>query len=275
MTFEAEYLELVEDVLAYGQDRKCRNGMTKALFGETLIIRDLQHGRFPLLTQRRIAYKGVFGELAAFVRGATTVGEFKKWGCNYWDDNARAWKMNEGIGQLEDMTLGQIYGAQWVNWEQTGYNQLRALVSGLKLDPHGRRHILQSYSPTAVACLPACHLMAQFFVNDNTEALDCQVYMRSVDLLIGLPSDIVLYAALLIQVAGSIARPPGELIFVFGDTHVYENHIETFIGQHQFAPMYELPTYTSVGMSVEDFDPRMIQINDYNYHQTVRYEFNV
>lgn len=275
MPFEESYNELVVDVIDFGQERNGRNGPTRALFGETLIIRDLMEGRFPLLTQRRIAYKSVFGELAAFVRGATTIGEFKKWGCNYWDDNARAWPINNGIGQLEDMTLGHIYGAQWVNWEGTGYNQLKALVAKLKNDPHGRRHILQSYSPTAVACLPACHLMAQFFVNDNTHSVDCQVYMRSVDLLIGLPSDIVLYAALLIQVAGEIARPPGELIFVFGDTHVYANHIDLFNAEHRFAPSYELPTYQAIDTSVESFRPEMIQINDYNFHQVTRYEFNV
>mgnify|MGYP006262590133 CR=1 FL=1 len=195
MGYEAEYNALVNDVVKLGDKRVGRNGPTRSLFATNLQIDSLLENTFPLLTQRRIYYPGVLGELAAFVRGATTVGEFKKWGCNYWAPNARAWKENDGIELDGDLKVGQVYGAQWVNWEKTGYNQLAALVKGLKQDPMSRRHVITSYSPTAEACLPPCHLLAQYYVEG--EHLHCQVYMRSVDVILGLPSDVVLYACLL------------------------------------------------------------------------------
>jgi thymidylate synthase len=273
MDYEASYDDLVTTIIENGQPRQTRNGATRALFGESLLIGELEFGEFPLLTRRRIHYKGIFGELAAFVRGARTVGEFKKWGCNYWDKNAQAWPRNKGL-QLEDMEVGHIYGAQWVDWEETGYNQIENLIFKLRYEPHSRRHVLTTFSPTAEACLPPCHLLAQFYVNNNN-TLDCLVYMRSVDVILGLPSDVVLYSALLIILAYETGCKPGVLQFTFGDTHIYDNHIGKFLMKQQHNAKHALPTYTLVLPGVLDFKPDNLEIRNYNYSEAVPYELNV
>jgi thymidylate synthase len=273
MDYEASYDSLVKDVIGSGQARNTRNGATLALFGQSLFIGELEFGEFPLLTRRRIYYKGVLGELAAFVRGATVIRDFKEWGCNYWDRNAKAWVGNLGL-MVEDMEVGQIYGAQWVNWEKSGHNQLKHVIASLKNDPDGRRHVLTTYSPTAQACLPPCHLLTQFYANNNG-ALDCQVYMRSVDLILGLPSDVVLYSALLIAMAAEVGRRPGTLQFVFGDTHVYVDHIDTYLERQARNQTSKLPTYALLLSGVLDFKPDNIEIQNYQFAEAIPYELNV
>ena len=221
MSFEQGYMKLLEDVQQYGEMRPSRAGNTIGVFGAKLEIASLAFGDFPLLTARKMFYKPVLGELAAFLLGATDVAVFKMFGCNYWDANAAVWSGNLGC-PVEEHEVGQIYGAKWRDFH--GVDQIRKLVDGINSDPHSRRHLITAYDPSETyQCLPPCHLMAQFSVRSDN-SLDCIVYMRSVDLCLGLPSDVILYAALLILVAKETDCSCGVLTFMFGDAHIYENH---------------------------------------------------
>jgi thymidylate synthase len=273
MSYENNYIMLVMKAISEGQYREVRNGETRALFGQVLEINELTQDKFPLLTQRQIFYNGVFGELAAFLRGATKLGDFHKFGCHYWNENAREWPPNAGL-TLPEMSLGQIYGAQWVNWRQTGYNQIAAVMDELYANPHGRRHVITSFDPLAESCLPPCHLLAQFFVNADGR-LDCVVFMRSVDLILGLPSDVVLYAALLILISNYVTMRPGKLTFFLGDTHIYENHVKTFLDEQEGLSLHPSPTYELTANEVFDFVPSQLKINGYVFSRTIRYPFNV
>lgn len=268
--FEADYMNLVDRVLNKGVDRQTRAGPTKSIFGTTLTISCMEDGLFPILTTRKMHPEGVWGELAAFVRGATALRDFKHFGCNYWDANAAAWDMNEGR-RVMDMSVGPIYGKQWRDF--FGVDQLKELVHGLKSDPYSRRHVLTTLNPAEEGCLPPCHLIAQFNVT-TTGWLECIVYMRSVDLILGLPSDIVLYATLLALVAKEINKDPGYLIFMMGDTHVYNNHIEGWKVQRAHTPQ-DLPEYELLETTtVLDFSPLDIVLHNYKHQGKITYEFN-
>lgn len=271
--YELDYLDLVTKTVELGEYRECRNGETRAQFGQTLVIEELEHGMFPILTTRQIFYKGILGELAAFVRGATKISDFKKWGCNYWDENAEAWVGNLGL-ELKDMSIGQVYGAQWRNWRKSGYDQLQHMLDGLLKDPHGRRHVMTTFDPTEKSCLPPCHLLCQFFASSRGR-LDCTVYMRSVDLIHGLPSDVVLYAALMCIVSNYIEMMPGRLTFFLGDTHVYENHVDKFMMLQKNRSLLKMPSYGMMPNSVFDFEPVHLSLFQYNYAEAINYPFNV
>ena len=273
--FEQDYTKLVSKVLATGELRASRAGPTVSLFGTTLTIDCLEKGRFPILTQRKIFLGGILGELAAFLRGATDLKAFKDFNCNYWDANAAVWAPNKGV-PIEKQYVGRVYGAQWRTW--TGdcgiLDQLAMLVDGLKNNPTSRRHLLTTYNPAELdeMCLPPCHLLAQFNVRNN-KYLDCIVTMRSVDLCLGLPSDIILYATLMLILCSETGHAPGKLTFMLGDTHVYQNHIDTF-EQHSARLMHKLPTYTLRACSVDDFVPSDLQLNNYQHFGVLNYAFN-
>ena len=270
--YEVDYMNLVDRVLQEGEDRETRAGPTRACFGTMLVINSLEDGRFPILTTRRMRPDGVWGELAAFVRGATMLREFKMWGCNYWDKNAAAWPPNQGREAM-DMSVGKIYGAQWRDFN--GHDQLKALVQGIKENPGSRRHLLTTYNPAKVqlGCLPPCHLLAQFNVT-NHGWLECVVTMRSVDLILGLPSDIVLYATLLALIAKECNYEPGYITFMMGDTHVYKNHVALWKKQNLHTPL-DLPEYVlAKDASLLYFVPSDMELTDYQHQESLPYVLN-
>ena len=58
-TYEDGYKKLVAYILRHGEVKNSRNGKTKSIFGTTLTV-GLDEG-FPILTSRKMFYKGVFG----------------------------------------------------------------------------------------------------------------------------------------------------------------------------------------------------------------------
>jgi len=272
MGYERNYLQLVDLAVQHGDIRPSRVGTTRSLFCQTLSISELSWGFFPLLTTRQLYPKPVLGELAAFIRGAEDLATFKYFGCNYWDDNARAWVMNSGVDP-KDMRVGKIYGAKWRNFH--GVDQLERLLDSLKNDKYSRRHILTTWDPSETdQCLPPCHLLTQFYVSHGT-TLNATVYMRSVDLLLGLPSDIILYSALMLLICKELNMSPGRLNFQMGDCHVYENHIDAWNEQH-INPMKDLPLYSlHEGTSLRSFLPSELDFHHYEGHPRIHYALNV
>ena len=266
--FEIQYLALLRRILERGVRREVRNGETMALFGES-IDADLQQG-FPMITTRHMSPRGVVGELAGFLQGAVHSEQFKQLGCNYWDFNAKQW----GRGGY----LGRIYGAQWRSWRSVNLasefketDQLRELIKGLRMDPTGRRHVMTTWNPGELdnMALPPCHLLTQYYVDGRY--LDCCVYMRSVDVCLGLPSDFVLYALLQMLIAWEVAHHPRRLTFFMGDTHIYAPHIDQAIEQTNRSP-YEPPTVRLTGEGLFNFQPDDAVFSDYNSWPAIKYE---
>ena len=73
---EYQYINLLHDLFDYGERRETRNGTTLSLFGHHLTF-DLSEG-FPLLTTKKMFFKGIVTELAWFLRGCTDVTELHK-----------------------------------------------------------------------------------------------------------------------------------------------------------------------------------------------------
>lgn len=162
-------------------------------------------------------------------------------------------------------TLGPVYGAQWREWKQSTPNtqpidQIKWLVENLVRHPYSSRHYVTSWNPEFVpdealshddnirngkAVIPACHASFQCFVvplnatkklqyPDNlcyTEGkpdnvLTMHLYMRSSDVLIGLPYNVAGYSLLLHLLAKKCGYGVGELIVSFGDAHIYANQLD-------------------------------------------------
>lgn len=204
----SNYQRLVKRVLNDGSPAQSRAGDVIYKFGESYTT-DLRLG-FPVITERAIDYNQAFGELAAFIHGCTTQEEFQNYGCKYW------------AAYGED--LGPIYGAQWRNFN--GVDQLNELIFGLATNPESRRHIMSTWNPADLSkmVLPPCHILTQF--NVDNDVLEQIVYMRSVDIILGLPYDIIVYAGLQMLLANQLGLTAGKLKFFFGNAHIYQNHIE-------------------------------------------------
>lgn len=265
-----QYRELVKKILAQGETKVGRNGNTLSVSGMQL---KFDANDIPLLNGRKIHYKGVIGEFAAFMSNAQTVDDFKKFGCNYWD----AWGDREGKLTLD--YVNQLH-------EPIGFNsflgseddsQLTKLKIGLKNDPSSRRHIINLWVPENLdtLSLPCCHYNYQFIVTNNR--LDMIWNQRSADTMVGIPADMIL-AYLWVQcLCKELGFEPGEVTMNFGDTHIYKVHIENAnkyveeIRPRIKPKAYLLDTFTSI----ENFRPDKLVVQVYEPHEPIKFDLIV
>jgi len=254
MNYEIDYMSLIEDILLNGEERRTRNATTIMTCFKTLTVDTLQDGYFPLITGRKMYHKGIIGELAAFLHMPNKLSDFTDRGCNYWAKWAD-----------KDDKLNVDYGNKWQDWN--GVNQLRDVVETLKTNPYDRRMLITSWDPSNLKklSLPCCHLLYQFVVRDNQ--LDMIWYQRSADVMIGVPSDIVLGAMLLALVADETEYCPGKLHMVFGDAHIYKDHID---GAKEYISrrIHTLPTYC-FDAGLFQFEPYNFKLNNYEHGEPI------
>lgn len=262
--YEQDYCTLIREILRDGDDRETRNAPTRAVFGKMLTVHELCWGQFPILAGRQMYYKGVFGELAAFLKGPKTVKDFEDEGCNYW----KKWANDDGMIELD-------YGNSWLDFN--GINQLQNVLHSLSERPTDRRHIISGWRPDRLSSLslPCCHLLYQWYVNGNE--LEMIWYQRSVDTMIGLPSDVILAAAWNILMANELGLQPGKLIFMLGDTHIYRSHLNAtreYLNRVSFDVFInDCPGYLLDG-NINTFNKDSISLIDYQYCPPLQFELH-
>ena len=274
---EGKYLELLQQVLDFGQARKDRTGTgVLSCFGRSLQF-SLRNGVLPLLTTKRVFYKGVLEELLWFLQGSTDATTLHERGVCIWDQNGSKENLQRlGFTDRKEGDLGPIYGYQWRNW---GGDQLRELIEQIQHDPFSRRHILSAWNRDQLSemVLPPCHMMCQFYVDETQQYLSCMMIQRSADLFLGVPFNIASYALLTHIVAKLTQLKANTLTIHFGDAHIYENHKEAVRTQLQRTVRHGFPTVT-ISPSLHDLDQLRsedITLHNYKSDSTIRAEMSV
>lgn len=247
---EKGYLDLLKKVLQSSK-RVGRNGSTFSTFGESLSF-NLQHG-FPLLTTKKMFFRGVVEELLFFIRGDTNSKILEEKGINIWKYNTSR-EFLDGLGKKNRPAgvMGAMYGYQWrfygAEYDEAnarpanrGIDQLKAIVELIKTDPNSRRIILTDYNPAQAdsGVLYPCHsLIIQFYVDGRF--LDMSCYNRSQDSFLGTPFNIASSALLLTLIAKITNLTPRWLKMSLGDVHIYEQHVDAVKTQTERMP-YAFP----------------------------------
>lgn len=283
-----QYLDLCRYVLEHGEKRDDRTGTgTISTFGYQMRF-DLTKG-FPLLTTKKVFYRGIFEELLWFLSGNTNIKPLVDKKVNIWNEwpydkyskspDFKGETLEEFIGKIRDDQefankygdLGPVYGKQWRDFN--GVDQITQLIEGIKNNPFSRRHIVVTYNPAEVKdmALPPCHSMFQFYVSADGKKLSCQMYQRSGDLFLGVPFDIASYALLLTMVAQVCDLEPYEFIHTFGDAHIYLNHLDQIHEQLSRTPrpLPKLVLNKDV-KNIFDFKYEDIKIEDYDPYPAIK-----
>lgn len=169
--------------------------------------------------------RAVLAEFWCFTNGITNVDELKAHGCNWWEANLQ--DANKRWGTPDNRDLGPVYGAQWVKpYEGAGgaaTDQLTNLIKTIKDNPTDRRMYVTAWNPEDFdrMALPPCYHGFQVFVNNGR--LDIMWHMRSCDVILGLPHDILFHQFLMMALAAECGLSVGDMTITLGDTHLYQN----------------------------------------------------
>lgn len=287
-TEEKQYLKLIDHIIREGNRKGDRTGVgTLSVFGEQMKF-NLRNGRFPLLTTKRVFWRGLAEELFWFMRGSTDARELSEKGVTIWDGNgSREFLDKRGLHHREEMDLGPVYGFQWrhfgadyetrgTDYTGKGFDQLKEVVETIRKNPNDRRIILSAWNPPALKdmALPPCHLLCQFYVHDGE--LSCQMYQRSCDMGLGVPFNIASYALLTYIIADCTGLRPGDFIHSLGDAHVYTNHVEPLQEQLKRDPR-AFPTLKILRHHAEPWEYSLddFQILDYAPYPNIKMEMAV
>ena len=279
---EIQYLECLYDVYKTGERKQTRNAITYSKFSRTL-THNLEEG-FPLLTTKKMFWKGIVEELLFFIRGETNAKLLSEKGVKIWDDNTtKEFIEKMGLPYDEGM-MGPMYGYQWRYFNKPyldnpnnneGVDQLKKIIKEIKEDPNSRRILMTTFNPAQAGegVLYPCHsIILQFQVSEGNK-LNCNMYTRSSDLFLGIPFNIASTALLVHIIAELTNKKAGTLNIILGDYHIYEDHIVAVIKQLKRTP-YNFPILMMRQFStVEEVEKSVLddyKIEGYESHDSIK-----
>ena len=152
-TIDKQYIELLQDILDNGVEKKDRTGTgTISVFGRQ--IRHKMAEGYPLLTTKKMPFKTIVTELLWFLKGDTNIKYLVENGCNIWNGDAyknysskvQPWEPHSDLNHFVERIktnnefarkwgeLGPIYGKQWRNWMgfHEGQHDILKVVNGVE-----------------------------------------------------------------------------------------------------------------------------------------------
>lgn len=283
-----QYKQLCREVLENGKFKSDRTGTgTISMFGAQKRY-NLNEG-FPLLTTKKVYFKGVLVELLWLISGETNIQPLVKQNVHIWDEwpfekyRKSKYYQNETIKEFANKVanddefakkwgdLGPVYGKQWRDF--FGTDQIKKLENDLKTNKFSRRLIVSAWNPSQVEdmALPPCHAFFQFYVDEDNR-LSCQLYQRSADIFLGVPFNIASYSTLTMMLAQVCGLKLGDFVHTIGDAHIYVNHIDQINLQlsRECKPLPKLNILNKEAKSITDFKFEDFELEGYDPHPAIK-----
>jgi thymidylate synthase len=301
---EYQYLNILKDILENGTIKKEFNtGIElKSVFGRIMRF-DLSQG-YPLLTTKKVFWKGIVHELIWFLKGSSNIKYLVDNNVHIWDEWAYKKYKESGNTQLSQEEfiqkikddnkfaekwgeLGPVYGKQWRSWQASDgrkIDQLSWVIKKLKTHPDRKHYLVSAWNPEFIyemalpgksMVLAPCHVLFHFTVT-NREKLNCLLYQRSADMFLGVPFNIASYSLLTLIIAHILDYKPGEFVHVLGDAHIYSNHYEQVKEQLKREPR-DFPTI-KINPKIKNVDEikyEDITLENYNPHPPIKGEVTI
>ena len=280
---ESQYINLIKHILENGISKDDRTGIgTLSIFSYNMTF-NLRES-FPLLTTKKVYWKGVVEELLWFISGSTDSNILKEKGVKIWEGNSsREFLDSRGLSHYDQGDIGAGYGFQWRHfgakytnmydsYEGKGIDQLKDVIYKIKNTPDDRRIIMSAWNPSDIdkMALPPCHIFVQFWVDTNKKELHSQMYQRSCDVGLGVPFNIASYALLTCIIAKLCDLTPGDFHYCMGDTHIYKNHIDAMKLQITRDP-YDFPKINIKNIkNIDNIKFDDIELIDYKYYENIK-----
>jgi len=250
---EKGYINILKDVLDGGETKLTRNGEVLSQFGYMIEFENISQ-IYPLITTKKVFFRGIVEELLWFLRGSTDANELKNKNINIWNGNSsREYLDSIGLNNYNEGELGPVYGWQWRKFGKkyilrqaslssstlsmssildnndnsyNGCDQIKYILTELLKDNNSRRAVLSTWNPQDLSnmALPPCHIL--YIFNKTKDGLCCHLTLRSSDLFLGLPFNIASCALLTIIIAHVLHINASKICLSICDAHIYKEHIE-------------------------------------------------
>jgi thymidylate synthase len=319
---EYQYLNLMQDILDNGSDKKLfftpevlkdyedkgqEPPVIRSVFGRQARF-DMTQG-FPLLTTKKVFWRGILHELLWFLSGSSNIKYLVDNNVHIWDEwaykryrkyhlekNLPYTTQEEFIERIKNEPADSefvvnwgdlivVYGKMWRRWPASDgreIDQLGWVIQGLKDKPFRKSYVVSGWNPDFIYAMaskgnanevpPFCHTTFQFAVTDGNK-LNLGLYQRSADLFLGVPFNIASYALLLQMVAQVTGLEVGEFVHTFGDVHLYSNHFEQVKEQlsREPKPLPQIKINPAI-KNIDDFKFEDFELVNYESHPAIKAE---
>jgi thymidylate synthase len=284
-TPDSQYADVLRAIVTEGERTATRQGVEALTLMQQTTRYPLRNG-FPLITERSIKgfWPKAVGELCAFINGATTIEELAAFGCDWWD----AWATPEKTRKrgLPDGDLGPgSYGGAFHDFPappgRQPMDQFTHLVEQVRELPELRTHFVSPWIPqyqvrgegkTPGTTIAPCHGWVHVRVLNGT--LHLHMFQRSADVPVGVPANMVQYAALTLMLAQLTGTRAGTFHHTMSDAHVYVDQVDAVHEMLAREPR-RLPTLTLTEegrqvTDIHDFRGTHFALADYEPHPAIR-----
>ncbi len=290
-TPDEQYKRLLKDILEKGIRTPSQQGVDAlTLIGPNPLHFKLANG-FPIINERNMnpkvsenlpvtVWKQAIAEMCGFINGARTQEELEKFGCTWW----KSWVTPEKCAK-RGLATGDLgpgsYGAAFHDFPtitSETFNQFQHIVEQIKEEPQLRTHFITPWIPQycgrgkgkqqkVVVC--PCHGWIHIRIIENK--LTLHMFQRSADVPVGVPSNMVQYAALTMMLAHATGTEAYEYVHSFSDAHIYVDQIpavETMLAR-EARPLATV-TMNTKKTNLFDFRHEDFELSDYNPHPGIK-----
>jgi thymidylate synthase len=290
-TPDHQYSGLLRRILEQGIVDKAQQGTdTISLLAPGPLRFRISNG-FPMITERNLnppvsekllvtIWQQAIREIFAFVNGARTTAELEEYGCYWWKMWATPEKCAHRGLKAGDLGPGS-YGAAFHDFPTAdggSFNQFKNILEQIKEFPHLKTHIVTPFIPQymirgqgkqqRVVVVP-CHGLVHLRIINGK--LTLHMFQRSSDVILGLPSNMVQYSALLLAIAQVTGYEAHELIISISDAHIFTDHVDVAKKMLERQP-FPFPTMSLNPQITDLFDFRgeHFTISDYHCHPGIK-----
>lgn len=216
-SFRETYRSLLSELKHGLEEVNERTGVRiKMLGGGYSFKLDLSDGRLPVAGNRRYFPRVAAAETAWQFMGTQDPAWILSKAPKIWQDF------------VEDGKLKTAYGYRWRS--HFGRDQLELAMEELQTNPTNRQLYISAWDPASDGLggpqpknIPC---PVGFSLTRTGSRLHCSVFIRSSDVFVGLPYDVMGYALTVDAVAASCGLAPGTLHVTLAHPHIYQPHFE-------------------------------------------------
>lgn len=277
---DSQYHDVLANIWDNGIESPTRQGPpAHTIIGDQMHF-DLRNG-FPMITDRSIKgfWQRPIGELCAFINGVRTREGLAEYGVTWWDD----WTTDEKCRKrgLEPGDIGPgSYGAAFHDFPTAdggSFDQFKHIVEQINELPELRTHFVTPWIPQYIVrgkgkqqkvTLAPCHGWVHVRILDG--GIYLHMFQRSCDVPVGVPSNMIQYAALMLMLEQLTGYEPRQYVHTLSDAHIYWDQTAHMWELLEREPL-RLPAVhlTEAGRritDIHDFRGEHFELSDYHPH---------